>query len=186
MKVKLRQKKLINRNNLSSTQRTKLSELIVKKILNLTDFKKAKTILFYFSFGSEVETIDLIKTSVETKTTLLPLVLEKEKKIIACKIKNIEKDLENGFYNIPEPKKYCKKYLKDEIDLVLVPGVSFGIKGERLGYGGGFYDKFLENFQGEIIGICFESQLSNKIIIKKHDIKMHKIVTEKRIISCRQ
>lgn len=184
MKTNTRKRLALIRNSISYKERLKLSNLIKKNLFSITEYKNAKSILFYSSFGSEVITTQMIKKSVEKKTTLLPVVLPEKKTIIACEVKDLENDLHLGFSKIVEPKSYCKKYQKSEIDLVVVPGIAFGEQGERLGYGGGFYDRFLEGFTGKIIGICFENQITDKIVLENHDVKMHKIITEKRVIDC--
>ena len=80
----------------------------------------------------------------------------------------------------------CKDNLipNDEIELIIVPGVCFDLKRNRLGFGGGYYDRFLENKNMNIIGICFDEQLSKDEFIPANetDIKMNKIITESYII----
>ncbi len=186
MKSNIRKRFTLIRDSFSKKERLSLSQLIQNKLLSLEDYINSKTVLLYSSFKSEVNTEKLIKRSVEKKTTLLPLTISEKKTITPCAINNLHHDTANGFSGILEPKKYCKAYEKEKIDLVVVPGVAFGLKGERLGYGGGYYDRFLKGYKGKIIGICFEKQLTDLIKPEKHDVLMHKIVTEKRIIKCQK
>ena len=70
-------------------------------------------------------------------------------------------------------------------DVILIPGLAFSEKGERLGRGKGFYDKYLSHYHGIKIGICFSEQLENEIPIEKHDIGLDYIVTDEKIINCK-
>ncbi len=72
----------------------------------------------------------------------------------------------------------------DSIELVIVPGIVFDIKGYRVGHGLGYYDKFLKKTNAKKIGLAFEFQVVSEISYEEHDIKMDKIVTEDRIIDC--
>ena len=184
MKSNTRKRLAHIRNSFNPKERNKLSELIKNNLLNLEEYKNAKTVLLYCSFGSEVETNNMIRKSVDNKITLLPLIIPEEKTIVACKIQDVKNDVNPGYSDILEPRKHCKEHNKNKINLVIVPGIAFGEKGERLGYGGGYYDRFLKDFTGDIVGICFENQITDKILLENHDIKMHKIVTEKRVIDC--
>ncbi len=184
MKTNTRKRLAIIRNSLNPKKRRDLSELIKEKLFALEEYQNAETILLYSSFGSEVETKQIIKESMVNKTVLLPKAIPEEKTIKAHKIQNLEKDVEKGFADIMEPKSNCEVIDENEIDLIIVPGIAFGEKGERLGYGSGYYDRFLKNCTGRFIGICFEDQITDKIMIKEYDVNMHKLVTEKRVINC--
>lgn len=185
MKSNTRKRLALIRDTLSNGERKTFSESIKNNLVKLDVYKKAKTVLLYCSFGSEVETRPLIKKLLkDKKTTLLPVIIPKTKTIKALEIKNFEKDTQVGHLKITEPKNYCKEFAKNEIDLIIAPGIAFGEKGERLGYGKGFYDRFLHGYNGIIIGICFENQVTDQIILEEHDVKMHKIVTEKRVVDC--
>lgn len=184
-KENTRKRILIIRNNLNSKKQIEWSELITQKLIQSADFLKAKSILFYYPFGSEVDTLKLLETSLkEDKITLLPRVISEKKTIESCVIKDLKTDIENGYGNIQEPKQNCLTFPNNEIDLIIVPGVAFSLKGERLGYGKGYYDRFLKKTSGKKIGICFESQITDKIILEKHDVLMDQVITEQRIIHC--
>lgn len=184
MKINTRKRVLLLRNSLENQEYVELSALIQANLFNLEEYKKAKTVLFYYAFGSEVLTQKMIQDSLKEKIVLLPKVNNSKKTFTAHQIKNCHKDLSEGFSGIQEPNETCQEYAKNKIDLIVVPGVAFGTKGERLGYGTGFYDRFLKGCTGAFVGICFEIQITDKIVPDEHDVKMHKIVTEKRVIDC--
>lgn len=70
-------------------------------------------------------------------------------------------------------------------DILLIPGLAFSVKGERLGRGKGFYDKYLAQFEGVKVGICFEEQICSKIPVEEHDQNLDYIITNSRVIDCR-
>ena len=95
---------------------------------------------------------------------------------------DIENDLEIGKFDILAPKKECRRFVTpDLLDAVIVPGVGFDRNGGRLGFGGGFYDRYLPRTRKECkkIAVCFEKQLRDDIFPEEHDFPMDCIVTEK-------
>lgn len=185
MKTNTRKRMALIRNTLNLKDQKAFSELIEKQVLNMDEYQNAQTVLLYCSFGSEVYTNSLIEKCLkDKKNTLLPHIVPKTKTIKALKINDFEKDTKTGHIKIIEPKENCEEFSKKDIDLIIVPGLAFGIKGERLGYGKGFYDRFLKGCSGRFVAICFDVQITRKIIPESHDVDMHKIVTEKRVIDC--
>jgi 5-formyltetrahydrofolate cyclo-ligase len=74
---------------------------------------------------------------------------------------------------------------KDEIDLLIVPGVAYSESGYRIGFGGGYYDRYLIQFGGERVSLAFENQLCGKVPAEPHDIPVYRIFTERRLVDCR-
>lgn len=90
--------------------------------------------------------------------------------------------LQRGMYGIAEPDtEKCEKAVFSEKSLCIVPGIAFGINGERLGYGKGYYDRFLENFNGKVVALSFEECLSDEIPMESHDRKTDYLITDKKI-----
>lgn len=173
------------RNYMGNKLNYSLSDEITQRVLESKEYRNAKTILFYTSFGSEVSTNKLIQQSLnDDKITLLPRILSKEKTIKALKITNTTTQIQTGHFKIKEPIDSCPEFTKNQIDMIIVPGIAFGEHGERLGYGVGYYDRYLKNCTGKFIGLAFEQQITDKIIPKPHDILMHTIITNKRTINC--
>lgn len=88
--------------------------------------------------------------------------------------------LRTGAYGIREPEKYKEVNISD-IDIALIPGIAFDTRGMRIGFGKGYYDRFLESFKGVKIGICYEFQVFSALNCDSHDVPMDMLVTERRI-----
>ena len=136
--------------------------------------------MFFASFRSEVETIPMIRRALrEGKRVILPKVKGKELELF--RIMNVDRDVSPGAWEIPEPAESVPAVI-DDIDIIVVPGVAFDARGNRLGYGAGFYDKLLAAFAKPTIALAFEMQIVPQVPADLHDIPIKKIVTEKRII----
>lgn len=187
MKKKLKQKILEKRDALSDKIISGKSSKIMKKLFSLPEFKKAKNILFYVSFNNEVDTCNAIKKSINKKNIIVPVTDKKNRKLILSKLSHFE-DLENGCFGILEPKKRkIKKINKKDIDLVIVPGIVFDVFGHRIGYGHGYYDRFLKTLNKiPLIGLAYEFQVIAKIPAESHDVPVYKIITEKKVIKVKR
>ncbi len=194
-KRKLRQEFLKKRNNLSRDEIKSKSEKIEKKLFALPEFQRAKTVMFYVSFRSEVKTEKMIRNALNLKKRIAVPVVDGEK-IVVSEIKNLKEELIEGSFGIREPKKEFRRRMNQKkIDLVVVPGVVFDKRGGRLGYGRGYYDRFLRSksirsrmnrsHQCALIGFAFDLQIARKIPLVEKDMKVDKIVTENRIINCK-
>ncbi|GEM_PF-24923 len=187
-KVKLRKEVLLERNKLTPEEIAKKSRTIAEKLFSLDEFIKAKTILFFASFGTEVETQSLIgKSLIQGKRVILPRVNKDKKKLDLYEIKDLKK-LIPGSYGIPEPDPSQATLIEpEEIDLVIVPGIVFDEKGNRIGYGGGYYDRLLRKIsrykKTSFIGVAFDFQVRQTIPQEAVDRQLNFVVTEKRIIT---
>ncbi|MBM4141538.1 MAG: 5-formyltetrahydrofolate cyclo-ligase [Nitrospira sp.] len=185
MKKKLRKEIIEIRNSIPSLERKKKDLRIIKKLITMPEFKKAYTVLFYASFRTEVNTIDMMKESLKMgKRVVLPKVDKDRHKLNLYEIKDTG-ELSLGYSGIPEP------FLSDErlidindIDLMIIPGIGFDYSGNRLGYGAGYYDALLFSMHEKIplIALAYEEQLVQSIPSEHHDIKVDIIVTDKQVI----
>ncbi|HEC72536.1 MAG TPA: 5-formyltetrahydrofolate cyclo-ligase [Thermoplasmatales archaeon] len=182
MKNALRKRLLDIRKKLSHNEVLEISKKIEEKLFSLKEFQKASTILFYVSYDNEVYTHDMIKRCLHSgKNIVVPVSDTKNEILILSKLENWH-DLEKGSYGILEPKKIIK-ISPSELDLIIVPGVGFDEKGNRLGHGKGYYDKLLQKSNVKTIGLAFECQIVEKITTGQNDIPVDIIITEKRIIN---
>ena len=173
------------RLNLSKDEVLAKSKQIKNKLFQIDEFKKAKNILFYVSYDGEVFTHDAIKKAFIDKKVVVPISNKEDYSLILSKLNSFE-DLGQGPYGILEPKKEkIKETSIDEIDLIIVPGIGFDLKGNRIGHGKGFYDRLLKNTNVPIIALAFEFQIIEKIPVDEHDKPVDIIITEKRIIYCK-
>ncbi len=154
------------------------SEKIQKKLKKINVFRDAQKIGVYYPIGSEILTQDIIQELLSNgKDVFLPKVIGGN--IEFRKITNFS-SLEKGTFDIMEPKDDCQT--DNSLDVVLVPTVGISPVGVRLGYGHGFYDRFLAKHKSVTISLTFEKQIVKKIPKSEHDIVIDWIITEDRII----
>ena len=183
MKNRLKESILEKRNSLAKEEIKEKSIQIQKSLFNLDSYKKAKIIMFFVSFNSEVSTHDMIKEALNNKTVIVPKVVGHE--IEPSVIIDFD-NLVTGKFGILEPIELMKIAYKN-IDLVLVPGIAFDGHGHRIGYGFGYYDKFLKKVPKAVkIGLAFDFQIVDKLPVEPHDVAVDLIVTENKIIECKQ
>lgn len=188
MKDKIRKELKATRMKLSRSEVLEKSNYIKKRLFEMNEFKQASIILFYISYDNEVYTRDMIKECMSNKKNVIVPISDKENRRLILSELNNWNNLEPGSYGILEPrKKKIKEISIDKVDLVIVPGVGFDESGYRIGHGKGYYDDLLRNSEKAFhIGLAFEAQIVKKIPAEAHDLPVHKIVTEKRVIVCRR
>ena len=136
-------------------------------------WRNAKTILFFAPLPGELDVWPLLSVALDAgKSVALPLFDRHLKHYTACKIQNPETDLHTGHFGIREPNTYCARLSSSRVDLILVPGMAFDMKGHRLGRGKGYYDQLLAVIGGKRCGVAFEEQLVPEIPIEPHDARM--------------
>ncbi len=183
MKNQLKEKIIGLRNSLSNEEILERSRKIESNLFGLEQYTKSKTVMFFVSFNSEVHTHNMIRNSFRSKTIVIPKVMQHE--IEPSVIIDFD-NLISGKFGIKEPIEIMKIAYKN-IDLVLVPGIVFDREGHRIGYGFGYYDRFLRKVTKAVkIGLCFDFQVVDKIPREGHDVPVDFIVTEKRIIKRRK
>lgn len=156
----------------------KSSDAITEKVIPI--IKSLKCVMVYMASFNEPDTLTLIKHLTDNDIkVVIPVSSTSDCTIIPSYISSFE-SLRKGAYGIYEPQIVQEANI-DEIDVVLVPGISFSKSGDRIGFGKGYYDKLLADFKGTKIGICYDFQMINEIPSSPHDIKMDMIITEKRI-----
>jgi len=193
-------KNSIRRKILSIRERYKVKneeiEKIKEKFLSLVDRYKSNTILLYYPHRNEVDTRPIIRELLKRKKTVLLPKVEKNH-ILPIFISDIS-DLKEGFAGIKEPE--GKVYPKEKIDIVVVPAVAYDRRGYRLGYGKGFYDRFLKDFQNlkgklcfktkskrnrlktQFIGLAYDFQVLDSLPYEEHDIPVDIIITPREVI----
>jgi len=187
LKDEIRAEVLKRRDFIPTDLKNQKDIAIKKNLFDLEEFIDAKSVLMYVSFRTEVDTLAQLKGILCLgKNLAVPLVDSKTKTLTLYEIKDIT-ELEPGYMGIPEPNvsEDRKVELKD-IDIVVIPGTGFDHKGNRLGYGGGYYDRLLANTEKDIpkIALAFEEQIVDNIPAEPHDMKMDIIVTDERVIRC--
>ena len=154
------------------------NQKILSKLKKMKPFSQAESIGCYYSIGSEVQTNELIKTLLsEKKIVSLPQVCDDT--MVFRRIEDITK-LETGNFDIPEPKESWP--IQKTHDVILVPCIGLDNNGNRIGYGYGFYDKYLTKNESTKIALTYSKQIVKSIPTSEYDVKMDWIVTETDII----
>ena len=176
----LREKLLEERRKLDKEGVIKRGNILKEKLFSLEEYKKAKTVMFFVSFGKEIYTHNMVEEALkdESKTIAVPKVVEFE--LIPCIIENFS-GLVGSNYGILEPIETKKANLQ-EIDIVLVPGIGFDKNGYRIGFGKGYYDKFLKTTSALKIGLCMDFEIIENIPNDEWDVPMDIVMSEERII----
>lgn len=144
------------------------------KITQLNEYKMAKTVFIYVSYNDEAKTDELIKKALESKKVLVPYCVDLDGIMIACEIKSTD-DLKEGAYGIKEPV-HPVKY-EGDIDFSVIPGLAFSKDGYRIGYGKGYYDRFLEAHDTFRVGLTFDELVFDEIPKDEFDKKVDVIIT---------
>tara|TARA_B100000029_G_scaffold336759_1_gene328886 strand:- start:49 stop:549 length:501 start_codon:yes stop_codon:yes gene_type:complete len=154
------------------------AQKILSKLKKMKSFSEAKSIGCYYSIGSEVKTNNIIKLLLEReKIVSLPKVTDDT--MIFRKIEDVAK-LEKGNFDISEPKETCP--IEENHDVILVPSIGLDDKGNRIGYGYGFYDNYLTKNDSIKIALTYSKQIVKSIPTSEYDVKMDWIVSETDII----
>lgn len=182
-KNSLRKAVLSFRNSLDKSSVLSMSDDIFRQFLSIEKIRHASRFMLYVDFRNEVATREIISDLLDLgKEVYLPVTLKNEKKLIPKRIFSLD-DLVPGAYGILEPRIDAPTIDNSLLDVVIVPGSVFDKNGYRTGYGGGYYDRFLENTDAIRVGVCFDFQLVDDVFPEEHDKRMDFIITEKSILS---
>ncbi len=173
-------RKRIKENKISDLYIKNASLEISKRVLSLPEFSAAKTVFVYVSTKCEPQTDIIIKEALKTgKTVCIPKCKDKGD-MVAVKTDDLSK-LKTGAFGIMEPCSFSNIIEKESIDLAVIPCVAADKKGNRLGHGGGYYDRFLKGTKLKKVCICFEKNCLDFIPSDTDDVLMDYTVTENGI-----
>lgn len=154
---------------------------IFKRVVSLAEFKNADTVLCYVSVGDEVSTIDIIKEALKNgKRVAVPRCIRDSRSLEFFYINGLD-ELKTGAYNIPEPDVNASRITSFDGSVCIVPALSVDDSGTRIGYGGGYYDRFLADYTGIRIATCFDECTGIDLPREATDQPMDLLVTEKYI-----
>lgn len=184
-KKELRKKHITLRNELSKEEQLSASHEIMESVVSSYDFMQAKTILIYASYGSEVMTKGIMEYAFLLKKKVCCPKVTAEGEMEFYEIHSY-KELEEGYKGIPEPPALCEKlFIPSETEkiLILLPGVCFDRHGHRIGYGKGFYDRFLDRVSKKDVNIvrmalAYDNQVEEEIPFEETDALYDLLVTE--------
>lgn len=193
-KSNLRQLYLAKRSDLTRASCEQYSAAIAQNVLQSSAYQSAANIAIYISFGNEVKTRAIIDDAWRSEKTVYVPVIDKSK---TMQFVNYEPNTEliKNFYGIQEPlvSNESKIALPDKLDLVLLPLLAFDKNGNRLGMGGGYYDRYLTFLNHallrknpKLMGLAYSCQEDEKLPVDTWDIALHSVTTEKETQTFRQ
>lgn len=184
LKQKLRAESKLYRNELSSNEKAELDSKISDRLFNTWQYKSCEVLLTYVSTEIEVDTREIIPHALaDGKRVAVPRCIDNTRLMDFYFIKDFD-DLESGYMGVLEPiPEKCEKITDFSKGLCIVPALMFDLYGYRLGYGKGYYDRFLSNFCGETLGICYNRCVREKLPHGKFDKCVERIITQSRIIT---
>lgn len=183
-----------DKNPLRQQMREKLAQMplplykdnsykIANKLYEQLDWKQANVIGITISKQPEVDTYQIIRKAWDLgKKVVIPKCHPKEKRLTFRTITEFSQ-LESVFYGLLEPiEALTVEVEREQIDLLLVPGLAYTRSGYRLGFGGGYYDRYLKYFTGKTVSLAFNCQVIPTFLIEKHDIPVSKLITDAEVI----
>ena len=187
-KQELRLEMLRLRDALSPAAAARAGAAVTRRVLALPAFRDAGTVMAYLDVRKEVQTRALIRKALASgRRVAVPVTDPERRRLIAAGVSGYPIDLEPGPYGIPQPKRY-EEIPPGELDCILIPGLAYDVRGYRLGFGGGYYDRFLPRVRSDavLIGLAYDFQLRPTVYPEAHDRAVHLVATETRILDFRQ
>lgn len=176
-KEKLRQAMIVKRQQLPRSETNAKSRQICARIKEFPPFSQAKTIGLYCPIRNEANLLPLLDGF--QGTVLFPKV--QDDSIHFYPVTDITQ-LRPGAYQIPEP----QETQPQQPEVIFVPGVSFDHAGYRLGYGKGYYDRYLRTTDALTIGVSYAMQVLPRLPHEEHDVRVNYIITETKVIICKK
>ncbi|MDG5788747.1 5-formyltetrahydrofolate cyclo-ligase [Evansella sp. AB-P1] len=183
-KSDLRKKIKLLMKQMDINEKRKKDNKIHHNLFSEEQWKEASVVGVTVSIGDEIDTYEIITNAwSDGKAVVVPKCIPNEKKLCFYKIESFDM-LEETFYGLKEPNPdKSVMYKSEEIDLLIVPGIVFNKEGYRIGYGGGYFDRFLEGKRIPTCSLLYECQLLKEIPYEDYDVPVHKLITEKRTIN---
>lgn len=181
-KKAIRKEILAKRDELSKEYYLEANQIITENVLELDVFKNAETVFIFKTMGKEFDTESLIQNALENgKRVGFPRVISIDEGMMVHEYKEGDQLVES-YYGAMEPSASADEIKVEELDLVIMPCVTSNNKGERIGYGGGFYDRFLSNYDGITVLPIFNELQTADIPVEDHDQKVDYVVTESSVV----
>ena len=182
---RIRAETLQRRAGLTQEVRTTLSRRIINALVSWIQNEDFDTVMLYLSMKSEVETFGLLNILLhEKKRVCAPVVDAHQSELTPRQIRNPKTELVQHRYGLLEPNAACPILPISQLQLIIVPGIAFDANGYRLGYGKGFYDRFLTKCPEAVrVGLAYQVQIVENTFPQTWDIPVHYIFTEKDIIT---
>ena len=188
-KIAIRKMIVQKREELGGLEKEEKNIAIAQRLFGMDEFKKSKTIFCFLSTSFEVQTERIIRESLRLgKQVLVPLLDPGGENLKASRIPSMDIDFVIGEYGVRQPAPKFRNIVPfSNIDFVVVPGLAFDSFGNRIGYGGGFYDKFFKKITGNVsrVAVGYDFQLFNLVPHSDLDEPVHFLITETKALRCR-
>lgn len=179
-KARLRKFCIRYRASLADKEKTAFDSAITAKVLQSEAYLSAQMILCYVSLPREISTRGILSDAFKRgRRVAVPRC--RKHGLMDFYILSSSDDLESGMLGIPEPKHTCEMYIPKADDLCIVPCLSADKRGFRLGYGGGYYDRYLSAHAVRTIGLCYSALIETSLPTDRYDVPVHRIITEKEV-----
>jgi len=183
-KQALREKTLRRLRQQPESSRNKKSLAIGRRLFRTRLYRRAKRLLCYAAIGGEVQTREILEKALsDGKEVFVPVVTDRSRRrMVVAQVKDLEKDLAHkGHYGIAHPLRLSSREIPlSTLDLLILPGVAFDGQGNRLGRGGGYFDRFLSRVPPSVprVGLAFRFQVVAKLPSETHDQPVSRVITE--------
>ena len=179
-KQELRKKLLAVRNNTLASYRTKTDREIILTLSGLPEYKAADIIFCFVGVRNEIDTMPFINMAIQSgKRVCAPRCIDGET-MEAYEVTELN-DLEYGMYRLLEPKSHCKRIDPADISLAVIPCLACDTTGHRIGYGGGYYDKYMAGRAFCKAVLCREQAIIDRAPVESFDVTVDIVITEKHI-----
>lgn len=183
MKNEIRKHNKLMRSQLSEQEVAQKSRLVSNTFLESNIYKNCRCLMLYMPLGNETDTSHIIKEAFNDGKKVVFPVTDAKTGVITPYYADGDTKFKVGAFSVTEPVT-GKIARPEDIDVILVPGIAFDRKGNRVGFGKGCYDRLLKSTKAIKVGYCYLFQICDEIPAESHDIKMDYIVNEKGIIEC--
>ncbi|MFC4182671.1 5-formyltetrahydrofolate cyclo-ligase [Saccharococcus thermophilus] len=172
---------------LTDEEKQAYDKQIAENLYRLPQWKNADTIAITISKGKEIDTTPIIKRAwSEGKTVSVPKCDPATKTMVFRQITSFSQ-LESSYFGLLEPiEALTSEIKKSDMDMIIVPGICFSKNGYRIGYGGGYYDRYLRNVSAPTVSLAYSFQVVDFLPIEEHDVPVQMIITNEGVIQCNE
>jgi len=166
------------RQDIPESEKIRADMSITEKVLMLDDYKRAKVVLAYYPIKNEVNILPVVEDALSKGKNVAFPISDVNTHTLTFRFVSSVEDMKKGAYSIPEPSEESGLFEYSDCAICIVPGLVFDRSGNRLGYGKGFYDRFLSSFDGVSLGVCRSDFLVNGIPADENDRRVDIIISD--------
>ena len=170
------------RKSISESYREFADRVLFEKTVSLDAYKNTERVLLYYPVKGEPNVLSIAEYAFKDGKRVAFPISNPDGFILTFAFVESLDELVAGTYSIPEPTKNADKYINNPDTLCIVPGLAFDRFGKRIGYGKGYYDRFLEGFLGTSLGLCYADFLTDKLVVEDTDASLDIIISDKEEI----